>query len=144
MKTIFYPFVPLVLATINPVKNKNLRQRLLYISISILPLTLSMLGTSASQASQSKRPNPQRTSQTISAQYSFDNYRQECLQRASREGLPTETANELCSCTISSFRNRYTIQQFRTLVQKSKTDKAAAQTLSEVGEACFEQVLYEQ
>jgi hypothetical protein len=142
MKTMFYPLVQFILPTINSVKNNSLRQRL--ISISLLSLTLSMLVTSASQATQSKRSHPQRTPQILAAQYSFDNYRQECLQRASREGLPPETANELCNCTISRFRNRYTIQQFRTLVQKSKTEKAAAQTLAEVGEACFEEVLYEQ
>jgi hypothetical protein len=28
-------------------------------------------------------------------------------------------------------------------VQKSKTDKAAARTLSSVGEACFDEILYE-
>ncbi len=78
------------------------------------------------------------------AQYSFEDYKRECLQRATREGLARDVADDLCNCTINKFRSRYTIQQFRALVQKSKQDKAAARTLSSVGEACFDEVLYEE
>jgi hypothetical protein len=73
----------------------------------------------------------------------FDSYRQECLQRARAEGLTADVAKDLCDCTIKKFQARYNLQQFRTLVQKSKTDKTAARTLSSVGEACFDEILYE-
>ena len=82
-------------------------------------------------------------SQSSNTATTFDSYRQECLQRARAEGLAADVAKDLCDCTIKKFQARYNLQQFRTLVQKSKTDKAAARTLSSVGEACFDEILYE-
>ena len=82
-------------------------------------------------------------SQSSNIATTFDSYRQECLQRARAEGLAADVAKDLCDCTIKKFQARYNLQQFRTLVQKSKTDKAAARTLSSVGEACFDEILYE-
>jgi hypothetical protein len=73
----------------------------------------------------------------------FESYRQECLQRTQREGLANDVANDLCNCTMKKFQARYTLTQFRALVQKSKTDRTAARTLSALGEACFDEVLYE-
>ncbi|PSF38071.1 hypothetical protein C7H19_06255 [Aphanothece hegewaldii CCALA 016] len=86
--------------------------------------------------------------QTISAQSStprssFDDYRKECLQQATQQGLATDSANDLCNCTMTKIRSQYTIQQFQTLVQKSKTDRATAQRLSSIGESCLDSVLYE-
>lgn len=82
-------------------------------------------------------------SQSSNTATTFDSYRQECLQRARGEGLAADVAKDLCDCTIKKFQARYNLQQFRTLVQKSKTDKAAARTLASVGEACFDEILYE-
>jgi len=82
-------------------------------------------------------------SQSSNTATTFDSYRQECLQRARAEGLAADVAKDLCDCTIKKFQARYNLQQFRALVQKSKTDKAAARTLSSVGEACFDEILYE-
>lgn len=87
--------------------------------------------------------------QTISAQnstsrYSFEDYRKECLQRATQQGLATESANDLCNCTMKKIRSQYTIQQFQTLVQKSKSNRATAQQLSSIGESCLDSVLYEE
>jgi len=87
--------------------------------------------------------NPVYLSQSSNTATTFDSYRQECLQRARAEGLASDIAKDLCDCTIKKFQARYNLQQFRTLVQKSKTDKAAARTLSSVGEACFDEILYE-
>jgi hypothetical protein len=75
---------------------------------------------------------------------SFEDYRKECLQRATSEKLPADVAEELCNCTIARFRSQYTLEEFRALVQKSKSDKTAAQTLTAVGEACFDEVMYEE
>jgi hypothetical protein len=74
---------------------------------------------------------------------SFDNYYKECVQRSRREGLTQSVAQEVCTCTIKKFRSLYSIQQFQAIVQKSKNDKVAARRLADVGEACFETILYE-
>lgn len=75
---------------------------------------------------------------------SFDNYHRECLQKATQQGLASASANDLCNCTMSKIRSQYTLQQFQTLVQKSKNDRATAQRLSAIGESCLDSVLYEQ
>jgi hypothetical protein len=108
--------------------------------ISLLSFSLA-LGTDGILA-QNKKPVPQRVNPNSSS-YSFEDYKKECLVRAGREGLGPDVAEELCNCTINNFRSHYSIQQFRALVQKSKTDKVSARTLSDVGEACFDEVLYE-
>ena len=107
-------------------------QRYLLTFIGLLALSLPVQANNAVYLSQSSN-----TAAT------FDSYRQECLQRARAEGLAADVAKDLCDCTIKKFQARYNLQQFRTLVQKSKTDKAAARTLSSVGEACFDEILYE-
>ena len=107
-------------------------QRYLLTFIGLLALSFPVQANNAVYLSQSSN-----TATT------FDSYRQECLQRARAEGLAADVAKDLCDCTIKKFQARYNLQQFRTLVQKSKTDKAAARTLSSVGEACFDEILYE-
>jgi hypothetical protein len=107
-------------------------QRYLLTFIGLLALSLPVQANNAVYLSQSSN---------IAA--TFDSYRQECLQRARAEGLAADVAKDLCDCTIKKFQARYNLQQFRALVQKSKTDKAAARTLSSVGEACFDEILYE-
>lgn len=89
-------------------------------------------------------PASLQVAQAVSSQYSFEDYHQECLSRATREKLPLDAAKDLCNCTIKKFRSQYTIQEFRSLVQKSKSNASAAETLSAVGESCFEEVLYEE
>jgi Cft2 family RNA processing exonuclease len=81
--------------------------------------------------------------QASSNQYTFEDYRKECLQRATSQKLPQDVAQDLCNCTINRFRSQYTIEQFRSLVQRSKTNTEAQETLAATGEACFEEVLYE-
>lgn len=87
--------------------------------------------------------NPIYLSQSSNSAPTFDSYRRECLQRAQSQGLASDVAKDLCDCTIKKFQASYSLQQFRTLVQKSKTDKTAARTLSTVGEACLDEILYE-
>ena len=107
-------------------------KRYLLTFIGLLALSLPVQANNAVYLSQSSN-----TATT------FDSYRQECLQRARAEGLAADVAKDLCDCTIKKFQARYNLQQFRALVQKSKTDKAAARTLASVGEACFDEILYE-
>jgi hypothetical protein len=86
---------------------------------------------------------PPRIVQGSGAGTTFESYRQECIQRSRREGLASDIADDLCRCTIEKFQASYSLAQFRALVQKSKTDRAAALRLSAVGEACFDDILYE-
>ncbi|GFE70271.1 hypothetical protein [Chroococcus sp. FPU101] len=87
--------------------------------------------------------HPSMYAQNSASRVSFDDYRKECLQQATQQGLAVASANDLCNCTMSKIRSQYTIQQFQTLVQKSKNDRATAQRLSSIGESCLDSVLYE-
>lgn len=93
--------------------------------------------------SMSVHANPGLIAQSTASATTFESYRQECVRRSRGEGLALDVANDLCNCTLKKFQARYTLAQFRALVQKSKTDKTAANSLSSVGEACFDEVLYE-
>jgi hypothetical protein len=75
---------------------------------------------------------------------SFDQYHQECLQRVTKQGLTADVGQDVCNCTMTKFKSQYNIQQFKVIVQKSRTDKASARQLSKVGETCFEKILYEE
>ena len=69
------------------------------------------------------------------------NYKTECRERANN--LPEEDAEILCTCTINEFQARYTTEEFKKLTQEAKKDEEAEEKLIEVGEACFEKILYE-
>lgn len=112
--------------------------------ISLCWLTLSSIVDSKLLADEVVILGSQEIAQNTSPQYSFEDYKKECLQRSATEGLPPQDAQKLCNCTINRFRDRYSIQEFRALIQKSKNNKTAAETLSQVGESCFEEILYEQ
>ncbi|WP_330204799.1 hypothetical protein [Cyanobacterium sp. Dongsha4] len=71
------------------------------------------------------------------------NYNEQCLVRSQKEGLHAEAAKSVCDCTIKTFRNKYTTQKFREITKKSETDKKIANQLREVGEICFEEILFE-
>ncbi|WP_013324721.1 hypothetical protein [Gloeothece verrucosa] len=74
---------------------------------------------------------------------SFQDYHKQCLERATGQGLPGDVAKDLCNCAIKKFQSQYNFNQFRDLVVKSQKDRTAARTLTQVGETCFDQVLYE-
>jgi hypothetical protein len=124
-------FIPLAIFSL---KKRKLMRSKLYIAVFFGILGLGLPAHSANLAQISQNPPTQTT---------FASYHQECLQRSRREGLANDIANDLCNCTIKKFQARYTLPQFRSLVQKSKTDKTAARTLTGIGEACFDEVLYE-
>lgn len=71
-------------------------------------------------------------------------YNQECLQTSMEEGLEQTEAKRLCNCTIDEFQRQYSLTEFKQLTAASATDKSAQTTLVEVGQSCFEQILYEQ
>jgi hypothetical protein len=71
-------------------------------------------------------------------------YNQECMQTSMQEGLDKVEAKRLCDCTIKEFERQYSLIEFKRLTAASRTDKAAETTLIEVGQFCFEQILYEE
>jgi hypothetical protein len=89
-------------------------------------------------------PGSMAATKTATSANSFDQYHQECLQRVEKQGLAADIGKDVCNCTMMKFKSQYNIQQFKAIVQKSKTDKTSARQLSKIGENCFEKVLYEQ
>lgn len=71
-------------------------------------------------------------------------YNRECLQTSLNEGLTEPEAKRLCDCTIAEFERQYTLKEFQQLTTASATDPEAETALIEVGQFCFEQILYEQ
>ncbi len=69
-------------------------------------------------------------------------YQEECLELSLDEGLPLYAAQNVCDCTIKEFRNRYTAEKFKELNQQAETDEEVKNNLREVGESCFEDILF--
>ena len=88
------------------------------------------------------RVNKQPTSQ-YPAEFVRD-YNQECMQTSLEEGLSEPEAKRLCECTLNEFERQYNLEEFQRLTSASATDKEAEATLVDVGQFCFEQILYEQ
>ncbi|ELS02773.1 hypothetical protein Xen7305DRAFT_00024910 [Xenococcus sp. PCC 7305] len=86
------------------------------------------------------------TSSAVTQEYPEEysqNYHQECKATAIAEGLPDIEAETLCNCTLREFQQKYTIDEFKDLNKRSETDTAASDALIEVGELCFEEILFE-
>jgi len=73
----------------------------------------------------------------------FEGYKKQCLAKIQNSGIKGTLAQDICSCTIANFKQRYSLEAFNQVVQKSKTDKTTANQLAAVGEECFEKYLYE-
>lgn len=69
-------------------------------------------------------------------------YEAECLVRSQKEGLPLDSAKNVCDCSIKEFRKRYTADKFKQLNEQAKTNQEIANQLREVGETCFENLLF--
>ena len=70
-------------------------------------------------------------------------YLQECIQTSMTEGLVEKDAQTLCNCTLNKFQQQYSLTEFKQLTAASQTDENAANTLIEVGELCFEAILFQ-
>jgi hypothetical protein len=70
-------------------------------------------------------------------------YLRDCLATSMTEGLTEPDAKKLCNCTLVEFQKKYSLEAFKELSAKAKTDEAAANELIAVGELCFESILYE-
>ncbi len=71
-------------------------------------------------------------------------YAQECIQTSVGEGLSEPEAENLCQCTIRQFQQQYTLKEFKELTAAAATDETANNSLIEVGQICFETILYEE
>jgi hypothetical protein len=116
--------------------------KLLIVTIPSFFIVLSFIDRSLVLAEE----NPVIPSATIH-QYPADyiqKYLKDCLQTSMEEGLTEPDANKLCNCTLAQFQARYSLDEFKQLTAKSKTDQMAADALFEVGQSCFETILYEE
>ncbi len=71
-------------------------------------------------------------------------YTTECINTSIGEGLEAAEAKRLCGCTIDKFARQYELEEFKQLTVDSLDDQEAQAQLVEVGQICFEQILYEQ
>ncbi|BAQ61760.1 hypothetical protein GM3708_2166 [Geminocystis sp. NIES-3708] len=71
------------------------------------------------------------------------NFKQECLVRSQKEGLPPEAAKSVCDCSIKEFRKRYATEKFREISRQADSNSKVGRQLREVGEKCFEDILFE-
>lgn len=70
-------------------------------------------------------------------QNSFEDYRKQCLRRVEQAGIKGAAAQEMCTCTINKFKQKYSLTEFTKLVQQSETNQTIAKKLAEVGEECL-------
>jgi hypothetical protein len=85
---------------------------------------------------------PALASETYPPEYT-QQYMRECLATSMTEGLTEPDAKKLCDCTLAEFQKKYSLETFKELNAKAKNDETAANQLIEVGELCFESILYE-
>ena len=71
-------------------------------------------------------------------------YQAECVPTSVAEGLSEEEAEKLCECTLNKFQSQYQLEEFQQLTIDSLEDEQAEAVLVEVGQVCFEEMLYEQ
>ncbi|HHP7232336.1 MAG TPA: hypothetical protein ACFCUY_15925 [Xenococcaceae cyanobacterium] len=70
-------------------------------------------------------------------------YMQDCQETSMQEGLAAVEAQKLCQCTLREFQQKYTLAEFKQLNTAAETDETASNQLIEVGQVCFEELLYE-
>ncbi|GAB4525746.1 MAG: hypothetical protein Tsb0014_05360 [Pleurocapsa sp.] len=99
-----------------------------------------LISSSAVAAETQDNPN---VTETYPTEFVSD-YTKECTQTSMEEGLTDTEAKTLCQCTIDEFQSQYTLEEFKKLTAASATDENASNTLIEVGQGCFESILYEQ
>lgn len=102
---------------------------------TIMALTVALLGLSTLTIAQKAG---------LAADPFNDFYRQNCVPEAQKAGLTKSEAEQGCTCTVSTLRNKYTSQAFSTLLKKYRQgDAGAKRTLTSYGEACFDKILEE-
>ena len=110
-----------------------------YFCTSLLTLSLLVTGNMAVAESSIKSEGSDRYPEDFVREYAT-----ECIQTSMGEGLAEEEAQKLCDCTISKFQSQYELAEFKQLTVDSLEDEQAEAVLVEVGQICFEEILYEQ
>ena len=106
--------------------------------LSLSLLSLSIPGMALAQETTKDQPANKYPAEFV------QDYQQECIQTSMEQGLIEIEAKRLCDCTIKEFEQQYNLVEFKQLTAASTTDKEAEIALVEVGQFCFEQILYEQ
>lgn len=104
---------------------------LLLTSTNVLAITKSKEGDDAERSRSDRYPD----------EFVRD-YNQECVQTSMTEGLAETEAQQLCDCTLNRFQSKYSLEEFKQITAASVNDKTAETTLVEVGQVCFEEILY--
>ena len=110
-----------------------------YFFASLFSLSLLAINSVASaEGTVNKQPAHQYPADFVR------DYNQECIQTSLEEGLSEPEAKRLCDCTLNEFERQYNLEEFQQLTSASASDKEAEAALVDVGQFCFEQILYEQ
>lgn len=119
--------------------------------ISLSLLSLSFSPSIKAQTNNKQAFNQQKCIEKLVKQGLAQNqadgwclYEKECLVRSQQEGLTFDMAESVCDCSIKEFRKQYTIDKFKELNNAAKTNQEIANKLKEVGETCFEDILFEE
>ncbi len=120
------------------------------INITVISMTFLLMTTEGFAQSNKSSFNKQQCIQNLAKQglkttqaSVWCNYEEKCLVESQNEGLSKESAQTVCKCTISEFRNKYTTEKFKQLTQQVNNNRKVARELREVGEMCFEKILFE-
>ena len=109
-----------------------------YFYSSLLGLSLLTNGVAVAEGTAQAAPANQYSAAFI------QDFSQECIQTSLAEGLDRTDSERLCKCTIDEFQRQYSMEEFQQLTVASATDPEAETALVEVGQFCFEQILYEE
>ncbi|MEM8676468.1 MAG: hypothetical protein AAGF83_21785 [Cyanobacteria bacterium P01_G01_bin.67] len=110
-----------------------------YFYFSLLSLSLlAITGVAIAQETNNAQSANQYPAEFV------QDYNRECIQTSIEEGLAEAEAERLCDCTINEFEQQYNLMEFQELTAASTTDQEAETALIEVGQFCFEEILYEQ
>jgi len=122
-----------------PIQLYNIAIAMQHFSSSLLALSLLTFGSAAIAQSSTESNNSTQYPEEFRQEYAT-----ECLQTSMGEGLGEEEAKSLCDCTLNKFQSQYQLEEFKQLTINSRDNKKAEAVLVEVGQVCFEEILYEQ
>ena len=120
-------------AALRGTEKVNAMQYLFYF-LSLLSIASAQMV--AAEGSVNRQPAHQYPEQVLQS------FNQECRSTSLSEGLGEAEAEKLCGCAINEFESQYSIEEFQQLTATATTDKQAETALIEVGQFCFEQILY--
>ena len=109
-------------------------QYFFYSLVSLLLFTSARVAVA--EGSTDSQPAEQYSAEFVQS------FNQECIETSLAEGLGEAEAKTLCDCTINEFERQYSQTEFQQLTAAAATDTAAETALIEVGQFCFEQILY--